>query len=342
MAPWAEDGRTGRPFRDVKASELAIALTARLPLSPDEATQAPSDPAIQRWQLAPLAEAEVPGPSPHKRVQIDDHLLQADAPMPPRQFANPVFEPGHGLVGDAPPEAWVILDREAEERPVPRSGDSTLLRIDLQFEAPFDEAGQARHDPSAGLFTADVMLQSSAYRTNRWLRRSSSRSSSSSTRFESKGESGSPCGVPSPLASKQPAIKHTGRQVSPDEPQNPLIRDPRRHRGHQPVVIDPVKKFGQVDIYNKPVTFDDVGLRLRHCLVSGAARPEAVAVLAECRVPLRLKSLQDRLLDHTIDHGWNAEVGVSRRPGSGFSPDAPAAAGNAPGEVDFRSQTSAL
>src|SRR5215813_9810938 len=76
--------------------------------------------------------------------------------MPPRQFANPVFEPDHGLVGDAPPEAWVILDREAEERPVPRSGDGTLLRIDLQFEATFDEAGQARHDPSASLCTADV------------------------------------------------------------------------------------------------------------------------------------------------------------------------------------------
>src|SRR5204862_8106532 len=39
-----------------------------------------------------------------------------------------------------------------------------------------------------------------------------------------------------------------------------------------------------------------------------AAGPEAVAVLAECRVPRRLKSLHDRLLDHTIDHGWNAEV----------------------------------
>jgi hypothetical protein len=43
--------------------------------------------------------------------------------MPPRQFANPVFEPGHGLVGNAPPVRRVILDREAEERPVPRSGE---------------------------------------------------------------------------------------------------------------------------------------------------------------------------------------------------------------------------
>jgi hypothetical protein len=76
--------------------------------------------------------------------------------VPPRQFANPVFEPDHGLLGNAPPERRVILDREAEERPVPWSGDGTLLRVDLQFEAPFDEAGQARHDPPAGLFAADV------------------------------------------------------------------------------------------------------------------------------------------------------------------------------------------
>src|SRR5713101_7528209 len=47
---WAEDGRTGRPFGDLEPTELAIALTARLPLDPDDATQAPSDPTIQRWQ----------------------------------------------------------------------------------------------------------------------------------------------------------------------------------------------------------------------------------------------------------------------------------------------------
>src|SRR6266403_2224312 len=64
----------------------------------------------------------------------------------------------------------------------------------------------------------------------------------------------------------------------------------------------------QVDIHDKPIAFNDVGLRLRHRLVGGAARPEAVAVLAECRVPLRLEPLQDRLLNHPIDHGWNAKV----------------------------------
>src|SRR5712672_1157737 len=50
----------------------------------------------------------------------------------------------------------IVLDRKAKERPVPWSGDSTLLRVDLQFEASFDEAGQALHDPPASLFAADV------------------------------------------------------------------------------------------------------------------------------------------------------------------------------------------
>src|SRR5947208_8460666 len=305
---WAEDGRTGRPFGDIEASELAIALTARLPLDPDDATQAPSDPAIQRWQLVPLAEAEIPGASPHKRVQVGDHLLQADAPMPPRQFANPVFEPGHGLVGDAPTEYRVILDREAEERPVPRPGDSTLLRVDLQLKPPFDEAGQARHDPSTSLFAADVDV--TVIRVPHEPVAATLKLAIQLIQHEvrEQGREWTALRCPLPAFLEQPAIKHTGPQVSPDEPQNPPVRDPRRHRGHQPVVVDPVEEFGQVDIHDKPIAFNDVGLRLRHRVVSGAARPEAVAVLAECRVPPRLEPLQDRLLDHAIDHGWNAEV----------------------------------
>src|ERR671920_180707 len=129
------------------------------------------------------------------------------------------------------------------------------------------------------------MLQSSAYRTNRWPRRSSSRSNSSSTRFDSKGESGPPCGTPSRLSSKSPPLSTPDRQVGPDDPEYPAVGDPRRHGGHQSVVVDPVEKFRQIEVYDKVVAFDNIGLRLRHRLVRGAARPEAVAVLAECRVP---------------------------------------------------------
>src|SRR5215212_10628599 len=76
--------------------------------------------------------------------------------MPPRQVADPVLEPGHRLVGDASPRLRFVRDGEAKERTLPRPGDGTLLRVDLELEASLDEAGQARHDPVAGLFAADV------------------------------------------------------------------------------------------------------------------------------------------------------------------------------------------
>ena len=49
--PWslrAEDGRTGRPLRHLEATKFLVASASRLPLDPDDATQASSGPAIQR------------------------------------------------------------------------------------------------------------------------------------------------------------------------------------------------------------------------------------------------------------------------------------------------------
>src|SRR5215472_6203498 len=66
-------------FGDPEPTQLAETLAARLPLDPGDATQAPPDPAIQRWQLVPLAEAEVAGPAPHYWVQVGNHPLQTDA-----------------------------------------------------------------------------------------------------------------------------------------------------------------------------------------------------------------------------------------------------------------------
>ena len=40
----------------------------------------------------------------------------------------------------------------------------------------------------------------------------------------------------------------------------------------------------------------------------GTTRPEAVAVLAECWVPQRLKLLQNSLLNHAINDSWNVEI----------------------------------
>src|SRR3954454_20415274 len=76
--------------------------------------------------------------------------------MTPRQVADPVLEPGQRLVGDTSPWLRFVRDREAKERPLPRPGGGTLLRVDLKLEAPFEEASKTRHHPQAGLFAADI------------------------------------------------------------------------------------------------------------------------------------------------------------------------------------------
>jgi hypothetical protein len=63
-----------------------------------------------------LAEAEVAGPAPPVWNQLADHPFQADAPISPRQLTNPVFEPSHRLVGDAPPERRFLAVKPRNDR----------------------------------------------------------------------------------------------------------------------------------------------------------------------------------------------------------------------------------
>jgi site-specific DNA recombinase len=88
-----------------------------------------------------------------------------------------------------------------------------------------------------------------------------------------------------PAVLEQPVVEHTGCQVAPNEPKHPSIQNARCHSRHQSVVINPVEKLRQIQIDNKPIALSDIGLRLRHRLVSRAIWPKAVTVLAECRVP---------------------------------------------------------
>src|ERR1700722_11805537 len=113
------------------------------------------------------------------------------------------------------------------------------------------------------------MLQSSAYRTKRWRRRSNSRSSSSSTRLLSSGESGPPCGVPSTLGltnpfSLTPAFKNARMSVL----------DPFSDLTHQFVVIDSIEEFLQIEINAPAVAIGDILLRLGHRLMSRPSRTE--------------------------------------------------------------------
>ena len=61
---WAEDGLAGRWPGDSEAPKFMISPATRLPLDPDDATQAPPNPAVEGLQLVPLAEAKVASPSP--------------------------------------------------------------------------------------------------------------------------------------------------------------------------------------------------------------------------------------------------------------------------------------
>jgi site-specific DNA recombinase len=51
---------------------------------------------------------------------------------------------------------------------------------------------------------------------------------------------------PFPTLREQPAIEHAGGQVSPDEQKNLPVRNPRCHRGDQPVVINSVENFAKL------------------------------------------------------------------------------------------------
>jgi len=75
-----------------------------------------------------------------------------------------------------------------------------------------------------------------------------------------------------PAGLEQPVVEHTGRQVAPDEPEHPPIRDARCHPCHEFVVINSVEKFRQIYIDDEPIAVGDIGLRLCHRLLGGAAR----------------------------------------------------------------------
>ncbi len=81
------------------------------------------------------------------------------------------------------------------------------------------------------------------------------------------------------------------------------VGDPR----HQAVMVDPVEEFFEIKVNDEAVALSNVSLRLGHCLMGGAPRSEAVAVLGKRRVPPLLENLQQGLLDQSVDDARHAE-----------------------------------
>jgi len=185
--------------------------------------------------------------------------------MSPRQLAHPVLEPDDGLGGDASPKLQFVPHRETEERPVPWSGNGTLLRVDLKLEAPFDEAGQALHDPPTGLFSAyvDVTVICVAHEPVAAALKLAIQHLQHEIREQRRKRTA--LRGPFPAVLEKPVVQHTGRKIAPDEPEQPPVRDTRRHRGHQAIVVHPVEKFGQVNIHDKPIQ----GNRVKNLVTKG-------------------------------------------------------------------------
>src|SRR3954454_24438682 len=150
------------------------------------------------------------------------------------------------------------------------------------------------------------MLQSSAYRQKRWLRRANSLSRSSSMILLKRGESGPPCGVPSSTGRTRPSsITPASRQARMNF--STRLSDTRDAR-HQLVVVDPVEKLFEIKVDHVAVALGHVALGLGDRLMSGASGSEAVAVLGKRRVPSLLENLQQGLLDQSVDDTGYAEL----------------------------------
>src|ERR1017187_1003600 len=105
------------------------------------------------------------------------------------------------------------------------------------------------------------MLQSSAYRTKRCLRRSSSRSSSSSTMFDRSGERG-PLRCPFSPRTHQPVLQHSHFQERSDQSEHSLVGHPPCDRRHQFVVVDPIKELLKIEVYHPAMALSNVLLCL--------------------------------------------------------------------------------
>src|SRR6185369_10214902 len=104
--------------------------------------------------------------------------------------------------------------------------------------------------------------------------------------------------------------------------QQPFVLDPFGDLSHQLVVMDSIEEFLQIKIHHPAVTSSDVLLRLGHCLMSRPSRPKPVAVIGKRRVPLPLQNLHHRLLDESIQYGWDTKLAhPSVRLGDFHAPD---------------------
>ena len=105
-----------------------------------------------------------------------------------------------------------------------------------------------------------------------------------------------------------PVAHHSRFEVATDQSQYPTVRDPLRQPSHEHVVIDAIEKLLQINVDHPAAAFLNEPLCRAYRVVRAAPRPEAVAVLREAGVELRLQHLKQELLDEAVQHGGDAQL----------------------------------
>src|SRR5215471_8524777 len=282
------------------------------PLPPQRHPKTQTNPASQLDQhVRRFAEAEIATPTSHIRGQSCHCRLQAHAFSVSRDFPNPLLKPLDGLRRNPTPNLRTISETESEKLALLRSRHRTLLVVHLELESLCDELRDAVHHPLTRPFGTDVDVA---------IVRISNKPVSPALQLPvefvehevtEQGRKWASLRSPLHAGTDQPVLHHSGIQECADELQQPLIPDSFRNLIHQFVVIDSIEEFLQIELHDPAVACSDVLLRLRHCLMSRATRPEAVVAVGERRVPLPLQNLRHRLLDKSVQRGRNAELAHS-------------------------------
>ena len=81
--------------------------------------------------------------------------------------------------------------------------------------------------------------------------------------FDSSGDSGPPCGVPSVRGSTNPSLIIPASRYRRISFSTRASLTSPRHLRHQYVVVDPIEELLQIDVHHPALAFADVRLRLR-------------------------------------------------------------------------------
>src|SRR5215475_4032385 len=76
-------------------------------------------------------------------------------------------------------------------------------------------------------------------------------------------------------------------------------------------MMDPVEKFGQIQVDHRSITVLEVASRFSDRGVSTSVRSEPVTAVVKGRFEYRFQYLENRLLYRPVDHVWNAEPTLS-------------------------------